>query len=120
MKPVLFAFLLLSPTAIQTRFDDALHRACPDKHLERLTPGSLDLGLENYTDSLAPQAKAALTRRMQVARLTQCTHTVAGLGCSNLAALDILHPAEMTAFTRQLCQAPVVCREDKACNLPGS
>lgn len=120
MKALIALLLLLPAAAMAGPFEDALNRICPAKHLERLTPGSLDMGLQDFAEGLAPRPRAALQNRMQAADKRDCAHVEMGLSCSNHAALRAMRPAEIAAFARRLCRAPVVCREGEACNLPGS
>jgi hypothetical protein len=98
----------------------ALAQTCPQKHLERLTAGDLDFGLDEFSGTLSARAKAALVSRQAPARAHDCAHSEAGLGCSNFGAIRVMHASERHAFVRFLCLQPVTCNMHDPCRLPGS
>ena len=86
---------------------EALRKVCPDKHLEHLYPGQLDLIIEQFKGSLSYSARNSFESWAQ----TRCVGP--GISCDvagSLRAAVYLNMAQRLA--EKACASNFVCRSD--------
>jgi hypothetical protein len=94
-------------------FQAELQRQCPDKELQLLSARDLRDGLDDYEDSLAPDAH----NQMQAAEQTRCSISDAGAACVNLADLVAADQAgSIDDVARAICTSFLRCREQGVCD----
>lgn len=89
-------------------YNAALTRLCPEKHLENLDPGELDVIIENFVSGLSD----ADASRWNKAAQPMCVNSVAGVSCVNSA---FVRAATKLGKVDQLAKA--VCDSKYACSL---
>jgi hypothetical protein len=97
------------------QLDAELVQRCPAKHLELLSPASLNGAIETFRDDLPRAAHARLERANDEKRA--CAETVAGVSCENHAYLRaMVLTGMMDTFAGLVCRMPVTCRASSVCN----
>lgn len=97
------------------QLDAALAERCPAKHLELLSPASLNGAIEIFRDDLSRADRARLARANDEKRA--CAATIAGASCENHAYLRaMVLTGMMEAFAGRVCKMPVTCRPSSVCN----
>ena len=88
-------------------FWKALARECPAKHLENLSPGILNMIIEEYLNSLSDRTIASAVQGAQ----PMCTQSVAGVSCANIAYIRAFNRfGEIRRVAHAACRSGFVCR----------
>jgi hypothetical protein len=102
-------------TQVMHVLNDALLRACPEKHLEYLSAGDLsDILAFDFGNLLS---RASRLRLDQVAdEKRACANTLAGLGCSNGAYIRAVERLKLLSkLTATMCALPETCGAPSDC-----
>jgi hypothetical protein len=103
-------------TAFQP-FKAALGRYCPAKHLDLLTPASLNGNIESFLQSLPDADHQRLDRSDEVKGA--CVHSEAGVSCQNIGYIEAAARLRLLdALAQSVCRTPVTCEPGKVCNSP--
>lgn len=89
-------------------------RQCPAQHLENMTPGDLELLMEDFEARLTPTEK----RLQQELVGKRCALIEAGLSCGNAATAEAYRRLRrLKAFVHEACASGWTCRGFADCNL---
>lgn len=89
-------------------FHSKLAMLCPEKHLENLSPGDLNVVIDDYLRGLPAQEEKRMTQAAQ----PMCGTSIAGVSCANIAFIRAAHRLKTTkTLAKAACQSGFVCRE---------
>jgi hypothetical protein len=92
-------------------FKRALARICPAKHLENLSPGFLEIVIDDYLR----QQPAREEERIQRAAQPICVGSVAGVSCGNIGYIRAARKLRLTTrLAKAACESGYVCSTEFA------
>lgn len=109
------AFVIASPVASLgaesyeqsiAPFNRALARICPAKHLENLSPGFLDVVIQDYLRQLPAREEDRIQRAAQ----PMCVESHAGVSCANIGYIRAARKLQFTTrLAKAACESGYVC-----------
>jgi hypothetical protein len=87
-------------------YNAALARLCPEKHLKNLSPGDLNVIVEDFLNGLS----AAESGRWKQAAQPMCTESLGGVSCVNIAYVRAATKlGKMDELAGAACHSHYIC-----------